>query len=166
MELRVLNVEDAEQYQQVRLRALREHPEAFLSSPEEEELTPPEQLASRVTPSAQRFIVGAFDAGRLVGMAGFYQMAPIKARHKGHVWGMYVAPEARGHGLGWVMLVEIIRRGRELPVLEEIVLAVTVGNEAARHIYIACGFVAYGIEPRLIRTGGRDYDIEWMILRL
>ena len=37
MEVRALNEADAEVYRPVRLRALREHPEAFARSPEEAE---------------------------------------------------------------------------------------------------------------------------------
>jgi RimJ/RimL family protein N-acetyltransferase len=43
---------------------------------------------------------------------------------------------------------------------------VTAGNDAARALYVAAGFVPFGVEPRFIRVDDRYYDIEWMIKRL
>jgi ribosomal protein S18 acetylase RimI-like enzyme len=166
MELRLLNQQDAEQFQQVRLRALRDHPESFGMAAEEEQSMTLDQVAGLLAPHPQRFTVGAFEAGNLVGFAGFYQMARLKMRHKGHIWGMYVAPEGRGKGVGRGLLEDIIQRARTLDGIEEVVLAVTVGNDYARHIYIAAGFDPYCIEPRLIRVGKKDYDVEWMCLLL
>jgi ribosomal protein S18 acetylase RimI-like enzyme len=94
------------------------------------------------------------------------QMPRPKMRHKGHVWGMYVAPEARGQGLGRLILDAIIQRASVLPDLEEIVLAVTVSNDAARAIYIRAGFVPYCVDPRLLKINGRYYDVEWLALRV
>ena len=79
---------------------------------------------------------------------------------------MYVAPEARGRHVGRALLDEIVRRARTLPGLEEVVLAVTVGNEPARRLYLAAGFVPYCVEPRFLKIGEQYWDIEWMALRL
>lgn len=166
MELRILSQEDAQSFQQVRLRALTDHPESFGMAAEEEARMTLEQVASLLAPHPKRFTLGAFEGGKLIGFAGFYQMDRIKMRHKGHIWGMYVAPEGRGKGVGRALLEAIIERARTIDGVEEVVLAVTVGNDYARQIYIAAGFVPYSIEPRLIRVGRKDYDVEWMCLLL
>ncbi len=52
------------------------------------------------------------------------------------------------------------------PGVEEVVLAVTVGNELAHRLYVAAGFKPYCIEPRYIKLDDQYFDIEWMVLLL
>ncbi len=52
------------------------------------------------------------------------------------------------------------------PELEDVPLAVTVGNLAARTLYRRAGFVPYGVEPRSTNVDGRYFDTEWMLLHL
>jgi RimJ/RimL family protein N-acetyltransferase len=59
-----------------------------------------------------------------------------------------------------------IGRAREMYGVDEICLCVTVGNEAARRCYLACGFVPDYIEPRYFKYEGQFYDIEWLRLPL
>ena len=77
---------------------------------------------------------------------------------------MYIAPAARGQGFGKALMQALLDRAPTLEHLEEILLAVTVGNEAARSIYLAAGFEPSHIEKRYIKIGERYYDIEWMTL--
>jgi RimJ/RimL family protein N-acetyltransferase len=53
-----------------------------------------------------------------------------------------------------------------LPDLEELILAVTVGNVPARRLYLAAGFELSHVERRYIKVGDQYYDIEWLTLRL
>jgi len=50
--------------------------------------------------------------------------------------------------------------------VEDVILAVTVGNDRARTLYASLGFVSYSIDPRYIKWDGQYFDIEWMILSL
>jgi GNAT superfamily N-acetyltransferase len=78
---------------------------------------------------------------------------------------MYVAPEARGQGAGHALLKAAIDQARTLNGVVEVFLAVTVGNPAARHLYLSAGFVPYAVEPRFLYVQGNYYDIEWLSLR-
>ena len=103
IELRVLTPADASIFRDLRLRALQESPEAFGSSYEEDAARPLDEIADRLRPTRQptgRVTMGAFTGGRLVGIAACIQATHLKARHKADIYGMYVAPEARGHGVG------------------------------------------------------------------
>jgi GNAT superfamily N-acetyltransferase len=102
----------------------------------------------------------------MVGLVALHRAPGIKVRHRGGVGGMYIAPEARGQGIGKALIQTLIERAPTLAHLEEIILAVTVGNSAARSIYLAAGFESAYIEKRYIKVGERYYDIEWMTLRL
>lgn len=166
MELRLLEKTDAQTYHALRLRALQEHPEAFGAAYEDEKLMSLEAVAGRLQPMPERFMLGAWLEGDLVGMAGFGRALGKKTRHRGGIYSMYVAPEARGQRMGRALLAEMIQRVRALPELEEIILAVTVGNGAARSIYIAAGFIPSYIEPRYLKIDNHYYDIEWMTLHL
>ena len=165
-QIRVLAPDDAAAYQPVRLHALQEHPEAFGSSFEDEVSLPPDVVATRLAETPDGFTLGAWQNDTLVGIVGLHRPTRVKLRHRAGVGGMYIVPRARGLGMGKAMMQALINRAPTLKHLEEIILAVTVGNDAARSIYLATGFEPSHIEKRYIKVGERYYDIEWMTLRL
>lgn len=165
--IRALGPADAPAFREVRIRALREHPEAFGRTPEEVDGV--EVIAQRFRKdetSDRDFVLGAFDGERLVGMAGCHRESALKHRHVGYIWGVYVAPERRGHGLGRRLLSETMARARTWPHLESLWLDVTTVNESARALYASCGFRTAAIKPRSLKVGARYYDEELMILDL
>ena len=165
--VRLLTPQDVAQYRKVRLRALTEHPEAFGSSAEEFEQQPLEEVAKRLSaPSDTYSLFGAFLAGELVGLIAFGRNSGLKVRHRGGIYHMYVAAEVRGRGLGWLLLEHAVDYARQLPDVEEITLAVTVGNDAACRLYERFGFVFSHRDPRYIKVDDRYYDIDWMTLSL
>lgn len=163
--VRLLTAEDAKSYQALRLRALQEHPEAYGSSYEDDASRSLAEVGKRLQTTVDGFTLGAWQEEKLVGVAGLHRSPRIKTRHRGGIGGMYVAPETRGQGIGGALLQHVIDRGKAMPYLEEIILAVTVGNVAARSIYLAAGFAPAYIEERYLKIDGRYYDIEWMVLR-
>jgi ribosomal protein S18 acetylase RimI-like enzyme len=165
MEIRTLERGDAAVFHQTHIRALTDHPGAFGASLDEQLKLTEEQVADQLAPIPQRFMLGVFEDGGLCAFAGFYQAPRAKMRHRGHIWGLYVAPEARGRGFGRALLSEIIERARALEGLEEIVLAATVGNAHAQRVYRAAGFVPYCTEERLLKVGDQYFDVECMRLR-
>src|SRR5881296_2401614 len=97
--IRRLSLDDVASWWALRLRALRDHPGAFGSSYEEARDRPLEMVradfAARNT-GPESVVVGAFDGDSLLGMVGCFREQGAKERHKAFIWGMYVAPEARG----------------------------------------------------------------------
>ena len=92
MEIRELGEADATEYRELRLRALREHPESFLSSYEAERARPETEVAARLARSAESpddFILGCYVDDELVGMIGFSRDDREKQRHRGFIWGMH-----------------------------------------------------------------------------
>ena len=72
MVIRSLTATDAARYQPLRLRGLREHPEAFASAFEEEQQLSLETVANRLQPSsAERYILGAFEGEEISGLLHF-----------------------------------------------------------------------------------------------
>jgi ribosomal protein S18 acetylase RimI-like enzyme len=168
--IRILTGDDAEAYQALRLRGLRESPTAFGSTYQSEADFPLSQIAERLARGAGRenVVFGAFgDAdGCLVGIAALGRETGLKTRHRAHVWGVYVAPEARGRAVGRALMQALIAHARTLDGLERLTLGVEPGNEAARALYHALGFVTYGIEPQAYKLDGEYWDSELMSLAL
>lgn len=168
MIIRRLGEDDAEVFRELRLRALRESPEAFGSSYEETVAQPLASMAQRLRAdpaTPHDFVLGAF-APALVGMVGFRRDPRRKTCHKGSIWGMYVARAMQGSGVGRALLERVIEEARKQPELEQITLYVVSSNLAARHLYASCGFTVYGVEPRALKLDGRYLDEDLMILHL
>lgn len=157
--IRVLSKTDSGEFWALRLRALREEPESFAMAFEEA------RMVGTLDSSGDSFVLGAFTPA-LSGMAGFFRRQGMKNRHKGTVWGMYVAPEVRGQGLARSLMSELISRAAGLPDIEQLVLEVVTTNEAARRLYASLGFVSYGLERRALRIGNRYLDEELLALDL
>lgn len=164
-EIRVLSESDVDSFWQLRLRALKEEPESFGVAYEESANTPIADVAKRLQSSDDSFILGAF-MPTLIGMLGFYRRHELKIRHKGTIWGMYVAPEGRGQGVGEALMLAAIARATAIPNLEQLLLTVVTKNEAARNLYLSLGFQPYGIEREALKLGDRFLDEEMMILKL
>ena len=109
--------------------------------------------------------LGGFVGDRLVAMAGYVVSPRVKLRHKGHVVGVYVAPEWRGSGLAPALLGRLVAEARAAG-LQILTLSVTVGNPAARRLYRRLGFVTYGTEPTSLLVDGVPWDEELMALML
>ena len=167
MDLRTLTGNDAEAYKVLWLRALREHPEAFGSSLEAEQDLTLDVFAGRLeNPVPDSFWLGTFESEKLIGILGFFRRQGEKLRHKASLGSMYVVPEARQHGVGRSLLGEAVRRAKSMQGLEELVLAVTISNESAKQLYLSAGFEVYCRDERFIRVDGRDFDIDWLLLKL
>jgi ribosomal protein S18 acetylase RimI-like enzyme len=169
MEMRPLTEADAAAWRELRLRMLREHPDAFGSSYEENVTRPVESFAQRLREAhnlPDSFILGAFEAGKLVGSAGLSREQGAKDRHKADIFSVYVAPELRGRGVARALLTELIVRARAAPGLEQLQLAVTTHSAAARSLYAALGFETYGVEHHALKLGERYFDEELMVLWL
>ena len=165
MHVRALAADDAPAFRTLRLRALREHPEAFTSSHEEDEKMPPSATEQRLQDSGRWRFWGAFDAAALWGIAGLEREQRAKNRHKATVAGMYVAAEAAGRGVGRALMEAVIRDARATRI-ELLVLTVTEGNHAATSLYERAGFRSFGVEPDAIRVGGRSFAKKHMYLEL
>jgi ribosomal protein S18 acetylase RimI-like enzyme len=166
VEICTLTEVDASAYYALRLRALTEEPEAFGSSPEEYSVMPLATVAENLRPSDAVFYLGAWMPA-LVGCVRFMREEGRKDQHKAFIYGMYVAPEARGQGVGRALLRETLARAAALPGLEQIHLDVVTTNQAAVALYRAFGFRTYGIEPHSLKLDdGRYLDAELMWLRL
>lgn len=153
MVVRQLGAEDAGDYRALRLRALQLHPDAFGSSYEEEVGQPVANFSNALL---SQLVVGCLNGSELVGVAGLYRSNSPKTKHRGVVWGMFVAPEDRRAGAGGRLLAAIVEHARH--EVEDLTLSVASHNEAAIGLYRRFGFAEYGHDRRALKIGDQYVD--------
>lgn len=153
MTVRRLTPADLAAYRALSLRAYAFAPDAFTATVEERAAKPEAFWRARVNdaPDAAELVVGAFDGEQLVGSAGLEFEARPKTRHKAKLFGMFVAPEHQGRGLGQALVLAALAQARTRPGLRVVTLTVTDGNARAENLYARCGFVRFGVEPLAMR---------------
>lgn len=171
MDIRQFTEADASEYWKLRLGALKECPEAFGASYEEEKDKLLSTVEQRIKESSEatdsEFILGYFDEEeRLLGMVGLFREWRDKMRHKATIYGMYVIPEARSKGIGKALLLEAISRAKNMQGLEQVRLGVVVTNKEAGNLYRSCGFEVYGYEKNALKLHDKYLDEELMVLTL
>ena len=166
-EIRRLHAGDAEALWKLRLQALDLEPNSFAETAQEFRQKSAAEYAKRLASAdGDNFVFGGFEEGSLVGMTGFYRLQQTKERHKGRIWGVYVAPQHRGKGLGRAILTAVLEGARQLPDLSCITLSVARTQEQAKRLYLDLGFRVFGVEPRALRIDGRYVEEAHMILEL
>lgn len=164
--IRPLTPADLDLYLPVRRRALAEHPDAFGTSVAEHDALPREEQARRLAGAGDSVVFGAFVDGALVGIGGIVPSTRTKRRHRADVYGMFVASEFQGRGLGRAILEACLAHARALGRIEVVALSVNAANAAARKVYVDAGFVPWGIERDAFRVDGAPQDEEFLTLRL
>ncbi len=89
----------------------------------------------------------------------------LKEKHKGAIYGVYISSRHRRAGVGQALLADLLKRVKLDPTLEQIILAVSCSQTAARRLYRRFGFEPYGVEPHALKIGGQYIDEELLILR-
>ncbi len=166
--IRRLGAADLADYKRLRDAMLALHPEAFTSDAESEAKKEPTDYLHRLGLERRdggHFLLGAWRRERLIGAIGCEREARLKVRHIGHVVGMMVRPEARGAGLGALLLEACIAEARHAR-LDMLTLTVTAENASAVRLYERHGFVAYGTLRRALKIGPRYHDKLHMALTL
>ena len=166
--IRPLGAADLADYKRLRDDMLALHPEAFTSDAESDAGKEPTDYLHRLgleRHDGGQFVLGAWRGKRLLGAIGCEREARLKVRHIGHVIGMMVRPEARGAGIGALLLEACIGEARHAG-LEMLTLSVTAENAGAVRLYERHGFAAYGTLRRALKVAGRYHDKLHMALVL
>ena len=154
-----LGEDDWAVFRELRLRSLLDSPDAFGSIYGDESSRPEpawrDWTAGRWRGGTAVVFAARADDGSAVGTAtgAEYEAEPGAA----HVYAMWVAPDARGAGVGRALLDAVADWARDR-ACDRLVLAVTESNEIARHLYATSGFVDTG-ERRPLREGSETQTL-------
>ena len=151
MEIAQLAPGDWELFRTLRIAALSDAPAAFGSTLAETLALG--EAAWRATLAARAQFVARDGDGAAVGTAGAYRDGDaIK------LVSMWVAPAARGRGIGAALVHRVLGHAHEVGC-REVRLWVTGGNAVAERLYVRCGFVRTGtLQP--IRPGEPALEVE------
>lgn len=166
-----IRIEQFPAWWELRLHALRDHPDAF-GQPfaEAERLSPNEAEGQFRTgwDGGDNRTFGAFDpGGSPLGMIGVTRETRQKNTHRVSIWGVYVIPEARGRGVSGKLLDRALDYARGLPGVLQVHLTVASHNRSAVRSYQRAGFIRCGRIPRVdILPDGTTIDDDLMVLML
>lgn len=163
--IRELRDDDADAYAELRRGALLDSPLAFAASPGDDFASSPESVREMLRRTPDQVILGAFQ-GYLLGAVGLFRDRHLKASHKVHAWGMYVAPSHRRRGIAAGLLQAALRHARSLPGASWIHLSVSSAAPGAQRLYERAGFEVWGREPDALRHQGQVATEDHMALRL
>lgn len=164
--IRQARAEDLAGFRELRLEALRVHPEAFGRDYEIDRHQPTEFWSERLhVDRPTGIVVFAAHNERLIGMCGVYRRDMPKVRHAAMIWGVYVSPAWRGRHIASKMIAACTDWARDNAVTV-LKLSVNSNNTAAIRCYTNCGFTVYGIDPNVILYNGVMHDNLMMALSI
>jgi len=123
-------------WREVRVRALREDPDAFACSAHQLGAEAPES-AWREALEDRTVLLAVDDEGRDVGMVG------VRSGEDPELVSMWVAPEARQGGVGRALVAAVVVEAAQRPLH----LRVMAQNASAIGFYSGCGFALVDGEP-------------------
>ena len=126
--------------QDVRLRALREDPDVFGASLTREERFTESHWRMRIRTSATWVAVDDGGVGRGIVTMMQEPGSPVDDRHIVALW---VAPEARRHGVGW-SLIDAVRQASVAQDARTVSLWLLDGNHGAGDLFVRSGFTRTG----------------------
>jgi len=149
---------DVESYRELRLEALKNHPDAFGQDYIEAASNNQEYWENRlqIHPNENALFL-AQENTQLVGMAGVHRNTSQKAKHAAMIWGVYVKPNWRGRHISESLVRSCLDWAKEQG-LAIVKLAVVTTNQPAVRCYERCGFTIYGTEPKASIYDGVYYD--------
>jgi ribosomal protein S18 acetylase RimI-like enzyme len=161
--VRRLDPADAQRLQALRLSGLKELPEAFASSYEDEREKSVADVATTLVATPDRAVFGAFDGDELVGTIGMRRETLRKLSHKAIVNALYVVSSQRGRGIGRLLFDAVFAHAREQDGLRQLLLIASAGNATAIRLYESVGFRVYGTEPDALQVDGVFSDDVHMV---
>ncbi|MGP7815602.1 GNAT family N-acetyltransferase [Niallia sp. 01092] len=164
MDIRALTAKDAKSYWQLRLKTLKQNPNAFLVTVEEEEnKAQPIKKATIQLKDPSRLTLGAFYQNQLIGAITLQREVYTKIKHKGSVLSFFVEKDYRGRGIGRGLLEKVISIAK-LYHIEQLLLSVVATNDNAIQLYESLGFTAMCLEKRALKVNNQYFDELHMVL--
>lgn len=156
MNIRILTAADAQAYLHIRHRAVKEEPESFLPTYEEEQqkdITAYEEMLR--DPLSTTY--GLFFDDELVGITTLVQHGYEKMKHIAQIVGVYLAPEHRGKGFSKALFKHVVEDARKHEDLEQLRLSVVDTMVPAIKLYESMGFEILCPDPKVMKMADGKY---------
>ena len=164
--VRRLAPSDVIAYRAIRLESLKNDPDNYGSTFEEESKSIQlffEKYIIERTPGNQMY--GAFDGDKLIGISGFFGDTRQRVLHRAKVTQVYLDPAYRGRGIAKRLLNYLIEEAFKIESLESLQLEAVDSNKTAVGLYESLGFVSYGrFENYFKKLDGTYLDQQFMVL--
>jgi RimJ/RimL family protein N-acetyltransferase len=163
--IRKLQPQESGIYRDVRLACLKNVPQYFGSTYEEEILNPKLMFETFIeNDSPEHVMFGAFEEEQLIGITGFNRMARQRAMHRGEIVQVYVDSKYRGQNIGEKLIRRALDYAFTLDGIEQVQLSVIANNQTAIKLYEKLGFKTFGVQPRYFKVGDIYLDQQFMQL--
>jgi len=141
-----LNFAEWQKFKELRLRAIREDPQAFITPYAKEIQTTNEKWQERLKnyQGENAIMFFAKDDKNLVGMIGTYWNDKNDSEITAHIFGVYVNKKYRGQKIGKALMKKVLQYIRERKNIHLVNLRVNVEDKAPFHLYESVGFVEIG----------------------
>lgn len=164
--IRPITPDELDAWWELRLRSLRDHPDAFGADYEETRQRGPEYLRPATAGGGVDRLFAAFAPdGSLVAQARTAGNGG-KRTHIAMIVSVYTAPEHRGRGLSKALIAAATDHCRTFPHVRQVSIGVNANNPAAIAVYTGAGFIPWGTEPRALATHDGFHDEVHMVLFL
>jgi len=165
VDIKILNKDHIDQYMTLRLDGLKNTPEAFGSSYEEEILYSKQNMLKRLT-DENVTVFGGYEDGRLLAVVSLLFETHTKMKHRSRIFGFYIDERYRNSGIGRSLIKKAIDEVRKTGFVEQIYLSVVTNHFIAKRLYKSLGFHPYALEKKALKVDGKYYDEELMVLFL
>ena len=152
--------EDAEQWRELRLEALKNAPSAFLESYDDASKRSLEEYAEGIGRST--IFAWRAEDGTLAGSLIFWLDRGSQQKHRGNAGAMYVRPAFRGKGIASALIEAVIEQAKKRGATQ-LHLGAETTNKAAVALYQKHGFEIYGTDPNTICINGQKFSDYLMV---
>lgn len=164
--VRQLNFDDAREFKAIRLDSLKNDPDSWLATYDEEKDLSPLSFSNKLQYAISTPIFGFygyFENGKLLGYAQVSSGYWFKKRHIVTLYDVCVSNNARKKGIGTKILKNIIEKAKTFKEVEQIQLRVNSRNKAAMSLYKSLGFKLTATFPQSVKEKDGSYQDEYLL---
>ncbi|WP_043971384.1 MULTISPECIES: GNAT family N-acetyltransferase [Acinetobacter] len=153
VEIKILTVNELNDFRAIRLSALVNTPEMFGSTYAVEVLKPLTFFESCLSNST---IFGVYHHNSIIGLAALTRELGVKLCHKAYLSSVVIEPEFQRQGIASQLLDAVIEYSKD--DVEQILLSVADDNQPAIDFYQKRGFQVYGVESKALKNKAEYTD--------
>lgn len=153
IDIKILSVNELEDFKAIRLSALENSPKMFGSTYSVEVGKPLIFFEACLLNST---VFAVYHQNIIIGLATLTQELGAKFSHKAYLSSVFIEPEFQQKGVASRLLKAVIEYSQKH--VEQILLTVASDNEPAIHLYKKLGFQIYGLEQKALKDGSEYID--------